>query len=181
MTNKALLNPVAINMVIDNEQENFSKSERKRQHHAFTTMGVALCALNRQQLQMFDLDDKLLEAIILAKKINSHSAQKRQRQYIGKLLAHLPQTQQQQIHEQLEELRQCAQTHTRRFHQLEVFRDSILAQGDSFIQQLVTDYPQLERRYLRQLYRQAQYEKERQQPPKSARKLFQYLREQIML
>ena len=61
----------------------------------------------------------------------------------------------------------------------EKLRDKLLAEGDDAIQQLLDEQPHLDRQKLRQLVRQAKKELEKAPESKSARDLFQYLRQEI--
>ena len=62
-------------------------------------------------------------------------------------------------------------------HQCERWRDRMLAEGDGVVNALVAEYPAAERQKLRQLVRDAQHESQTGQPPRSARRLYRYLRE----
>lgn len=69
------------------EIEYVSKSQLKRESHALQDLGKKLVALPADQLSRIPLDDPLLEAISLAKRIqNKRSALKRHYQFLGKLL-----------------------------------------------------------------------------------------------
>ncbi len=164
----------------NNTVDNYiSKSAIKRQFHAYTQLGVALCKLNNTELARLKLDEKLYDEINLAQNIKSHSAQKRQRQYIGKLISRLPDSEIEHIQQQLEQLKLQAAQQQQQFHRLEQYREQLLSHGESAIQPLLEQYPQLDRQHLRQLLRNARKESEQNRPPKSSRLLFQYLRENI--
>jgi ribosome-associated protein len=66
-----------------------SKSARKREYLAVQKLGEELISLKRSDLEQLELDDDLLQAILAAAVIKSHSALRRQKQYIGKLMRHL--------------------------------------------------------------------------------------------
>ena len=63
-----------------------SKSERKRQHLALQQLGERLIALSDDELASITLDDALRKAVRDARSIKSHSALRRQKQLIGKLM-----------------------------------------------------------------------------------------------
>ncbi len=63
------------------------------------------------------------------------------------------------------------------FHKLEVLRDRLIEQGDGAMDEVIELYPTADRQQLRSLIRNAQKEKATNKPPKSARQIFQYLRE----
>ena len=63
------------------------------------------------------------------------------------------------------------------FHKLENLRDRLIDQGDDAIAEVLNLWPDADRQQLRTLIRNAKKEKEGNKPPKSARQIFQYLRE----
>ncbi len=63
-----------------------SKSARKREFHALQKLGEDLIKLKEPDLLDMGLDEDLLEAVLAARRIKSHSALRRQKQYIGKLM-----------------------------------------------------------------------------------------------
>jgi ribosome-associated protein len=101
-----------------------SKSARKRQHLALQELGEALIRLGRADLECMPLDDSLLEAVIHAGSIQSHSALRRQRQLIGKLMRDADA---EAIRASLAALGQADRNATGLFHSAERWRDRILA------------------------------------------------------
>ena len=65
------------------------------------------------------------------------------------------------------------------FHKLEHIRDELIEVGDNKINELVSEYPELDRQRLRQLTRQAKKEKAANKPAKAYREIFQCLKEVI--
>jgi len=63
-----------------------SKSARKREFLALQKLGEQLIALRESDLREIGLDEELLEAVLDAREIKAHSALRRQKQYIGKLM-----------------------------------------------------------------------------------------------
>ena len=74
----------------DEESQEFgerpSKSARKREADAAQDLGTRLIGLRESDLRALNLDEKLLDAILLAKRITARGGLARQRQYIGKLM-----------------------------------------------------------------------------------------------
>jgi ribosome-associated protein len=66
-----------------------SKTARKREFLALQKLGEELIALKESDLRQIGLDEDLLEAVLEARKIKSHSALRRQKQYIGKIMRHV--------------------------------------------------------------------------------------------
>ncbi|MBD1389879.1 ribosome-associated protein [Neiella sp. HB171785] len=159
----------------EDELEWVSKTQRKQESEALQKLGRQLTEMGDQLLLKLPLDESLLEAIQLAKRIrNKREGYRRQIQYIGKLMR---QRDCDDIIKAIALIEAKKQQDNQAFHQLENTRDAIIAEGDSAIQQFIDDYPQADRQRLRQLSRGAQREQKQNKPPKSARELFKYLRE----
>ena len=63
-----------------------SKSAKKREYLALQKLGEELLTVKEPDLLSMDLDDDLLAAIQDARRIKSHGALRRQKQFIGKLM-----------------------------------------------------------------------------------------------
>ncbi len=63
-----------------------SKSARKREYLALQKLGEELLSLKDCDLDEIELDDDLRNAVLEARRIRSHGALRRQKQYIGKLM-----------------------------------------------------------------------------------------------
>lgn len=151
-----------------------SKSQRKRAAHASVDLGKRLTALGAQQLADLDLPEPLAEAVAQAQRMRPSGARKRQLQYIGKLLRGMDTTElQDQLSQQTHQQHQAQA----QFHQLEDWRDRLLAEGDVVVSELVQHWPQCDVQHLRQLVRKARQERLANQTPRAARALFRYLRE----
>ena len=81
------------------------------------------------------------------------------------------------IREQVETLVGTSKQAAANLHHIEKWRDDLLAEGDSALERLLTEYPTADRQFLRQLIRNAKKELQGNKPPKSARSLFKYLRD----
>lgn len=66
-----------------------SKSARKREYLALQQLGEELIPLLESDLRAMNLDEDLLDAVLKAKRIKKRGALRRQKQYIGKLMARL--------------------------------------------------------------------------------------------
>ncbi len=58
----------------------------KRDYLARQRLGEELIPLQESDLRAMGLDEDLLDAILEAKRLKKHGAQRRQKQYIGKLM-----------------------------------------------------------------------------------------------
>jgi ribosome-associated protein len=63
-----------------------SKSQLKRDSHALQVLGAQLLELSEEKLEKLPLDERLLDAIRLAKTIRAREGLRRQIQYIGRLM-----------------------------------------------------------------------------------------------
>ncbi len=63
-----------------------SRTQLKREVQSLQKLGEQLVALTPEQLQQIPMEEELLEAVLLAKKLKKHEAKRRQLQYIGSLM-----------------------------------------------------------------------------------------------
>jgi len=161
----------------DKEEEHYtSKSQLKREVEALQDLGVKLTELSAGTLKKFSMNESLLDALLFAQTIKSNGAKRRQMQYIGKLMRKVDA---EKIQRQYEQFQHAQSKLITKFHQLEMWRDRLLSEGDAAINALLEEEPQFERTRLRQLVRSAAKEKEKNKPSKSARHLFQYIKDTI--
>lgn len=153
-----------------------SKSEIKRDAEHLKKLGESLMALNPANLAKIPLDENVREAIELAQRLKLE-ARRRQIQYVGKLLRNVDH---EPIQEALDKVENRHNQQQALLHKLEMIRDDLVAQGDSVVNTLLNDYPELDRQHLRNLVRAAQKEKEANKPPKNYREIFQYLKSVIV-
>ncbi|EEX51140.1 hypothetical protein HMPREF0621_0330 [Pasteurella dagmatis ATCC 43325] len=159
----------------DQEQEEIiwvSKSEIKRDAEALKKLGEKLVNLTKAKLDKIPLDDKLLEAVELAQRLQKE-AKRRQLQYIGKILRSMDA---EPIEEALEKLENKHNQQQAMLHKLEMLRDQLIVNNNA-LTQLLDEYPQADSQHLRNLIRAAQKEKDQNKPPKAYREIFQYLKE----
>lgn len=156
------------------ELERPSKSALKREMTALQELGEALVALSDGDLATIPLDEKLLDAIMTARRITSHEGRRRQMQYIGKLMRA---TDVEPIVAAHNELLNGRQQRNRAFHELEALRDRLIAEGTAAMGDVLARWPEVDRQHLRQLIVAAVAERDQNRPPAAGRKLFRYLRE----
>lgn len=104
-----------------------SKSERKREQQALQALGEKLVDLGDDQLQELDLEARLREAIVDIRRMKSHEARRRQKQYIGKLMRDVDPV---PIHALLDRLRADDRRQKRVFANAERWRDRIVLEGN---------------------------------------------------
>lgn len=169
------LNDVPDNQEDDEDDEIIwvSKSEIKRDAEALKDLGAELVELGKNALEKVPLDDDLRAAVELAQRIKKEG-RRRQLQLIGKMLrARDPEP----IQTALDKLNNRHNQQVALFHKLEQLRDRLIEEGDDVVPDILALYPHADRQQLRSLVRNAQKEKATNKPPKSARQIFQYLRE----
>lgn len=158
----------------DDDSDQPSKSQRKRDAKALQQLGTELVELSSHQLEQFSLPDDLREAVDLARRIREKTGRKRQLQFIGKLLRQIDA---EPLRHQLDSLRSQDRETAAQLHRLEHWRERLIEEGDGAMTELLEAYPDADRQHLRQLIRNARQEREREQPPKWSRQLFRYLRD----
>jgi ribosome-associated protein len=124
-------------------------------------------------LKQLDLPERLFDAVREMKRINKFGAQRRQMQYIGRLMRDVEPA---PIIAKLEAWSGKSHQHIAWLHQLERWRDRLL-ENDAALTELLAEHPEADAQRLRALVRNAIKEKELAKPPKNYREIFQVLRE----
>jgi ribosome-associated protein len=159
----------------DEEELPPSKTKIKKQMHELRDLGEEITELSKDQLAQLDIPENLRDAIREMKNINKFGAQRRQMQYIGKLMRDVDTA---PILAKLDAWKGKSQHHIAYMHQLEHWRDRLL-ESDAALTELLAAHPQADAQRLRALIRNAQKEMEAQKSPKNFREIFQVLREII--
>lgn len=158
----------------DDFSDEKSKTQIKRELHALVELGQRLTTLKPDLLAKLPLTDAMRKALAEAPKHTANSAKKRHVQFIGKLMR------EQDIEGILalvDQVDSSTREYNERFHNLERWRDRLIAGDDTTLESFVVDYPDTDRQQMRSLIRHAQHEAARNKPPAAARKVFKYIRE----
>jgi ribosome-associated protein len=158
----------------ESDEERLSKSSRKREAASLQELGVKLSALPDQELKSLDLPDGLFTALRDLRRLPSHGAQVRQRQYIGKLMRNIDP---EPVLAKLAERKQRHDLEIRHFQQIERWRDRLLSERAAAVEELLQEYPTAERATLLRLLDKAEKERLEQRSPVGARELFAFLRQ----
>ncbi len=142
--------------------------------HALQDLGEELVSLNIEQLSKLPLTDELREAIHAVQNMSKRGARYRQMQYIGRLMRNVDSA---PIQEALDLLRNKNNRAAGQFHQLEKWRDALIAGNQLTLNEILEKFPSADRKHLSRLARIAQKEQEEGKPSKASRELFRYLRE----
>ncbi|RJE76840.1 hypothetical protein CWB96_10510 [Pseudoalteromonas citrea] len=165
--------------VIEEDIIYVSKSELKRDAQQYQQLALDLASMAKKQRDKLPLTDDLLQAMIVADKIRAKSeAYRRHMNYITKTL---------RTTENIAEIEAAIDLMLNKNNQadvllnkIEIIRDELIQQGDDKVNELLAEYPELERQKMRQLVRQAKKEASVEKPAKGYKELFQYLKEAMM-
>lgn len=157
----------------DDFTEPQSKTSRKRQATHAQDLGKKLAALKHEQLEQFDLPDKLSSAIADYQRFASHGAQRRQLQFIGRLMRDLDLA---AIENQLADLEGQSAAARYQFAQLEQWRDRLIDEPDA-LTGFIQAYPEVDRQQLRQLVKKVRTMADDEQRKRFARQLFRFIRD----
>jgi len=152
----------------DEEELPPSKTKIKKQMHELRDLGKELTELGKDQVAQLDIPENLRDAIREMHRINSFGAQRRQIQYIGKLMRNVDPA---PIIAKLDAWKGKSQQHTVYMHQLERLRERLL-ENDTALTELLAAHPQIDAQRLRTLIRNAQKEREAQKLPRIYAKSF---------
>src|SRR5271154_7550874 len=146
----------------ETEEARQSKSARKREAASLQELGVQLASLPDPGIAALDLPDKLFAALRDPKRLPSHGAQLRQRQYIGKLMRDIDP---EPILAKLAERKERPDSEIRHFQQIERWRDRLLSEPGAGLDELLREYPQVDRATLAKLLEKAEKERLEQRSP----------------
>ncbi|MBU2512210.1 DUF615 domain-containing protein [bacterium] len=156
------------------EDEEKSRTQKKREAEALQTLGKQLVSLSEDQIKALELPEKLEGAVIEAKRIKKHEALRRQMQYIGGLMRSVDP---EPIQAVIDDIATGRAQEASKHKLIEDLRDGLISGKKGLEEDVLRNYPEMDRQHLSQLIRNARKEKETGKPPKSARILFRKLRE----
>jgi ribosome-associated protein len=107
-----------------NESIPKSRTQLKKEAVALQRIGERLVALSGEQLKRMDIPQELMAAIEAIRGMTSHGARRRQLQYIGTIMRAVDV---EPIYQALLEIEQGAYSQAQAFHQLESWRDRLVA------------------------------------------------------
>lgn len=133
-----------------------SKSSRKREATAAQKLGQRLIALNNSELEALGLPERLLEAILLAKRITKRGGLARQHQFIGKLMRDVDPA---PLEAALDASARGGVFDANRHKSVEAWRARLLTEGPRALDDLVKWRPQADRKSLQALIAKATNER----------------------
>ena len=166
-----------------------SRTELKRESEELQKLGAELLTLRADLLNGLDLPEKLLEALLDAKRITNFEGKRRQLQFIGKLMRKLEPDTLEAARAALQAQHQGSARETLALHQAEQWRDRLIAQEDA-IGDWLRAFPGTDGQQLRALVRQARKDAPATDPAavskglaprhgRAYREVFQLVREQL--
>jgi ribosome-associated protein len=131
-----------------------SKSDLKKESDELQKLGADLLTLRGDLFNKLDLPDKLIEALNEAKRITNFEGKRRQMQFVGKLMRTLDESVIDAARQALDEQRNGSARETLALHQVETWRDRLIA-DDGALTDWLTLHTDTDVQALRALIRQA--------------------------
>ncbi len=157
----------------ESEELEKSKSQIKREFAELQRLGEQLVTLKPGQIASFTFSQTMLDALEEYTRIKNRTAQQRHIRRIGKLLADEDVS---SIRDTLERLDSNHPDKRRRLELLEQWRERLVADGDSALNEFSAICQAVDRHYLRQLIRAAQKELSSGKTQTATKKIFAYLK-----
>src|SRR5512138_1748803 len=130
-----------------------SRSQRRREALDVLRLAQTLSAMSDAQLRHVPLSADLLDEVRRARAVHQQIARKRQDQFLAKRMRQLDDPELEAIRAALEHDRDLARRESAALHQVEVWRDRLIAEGDDALAALLAEHAQADRQQLRQLAR----------------------------
>ena len=154
-------------------KERPNKTQLKRDMKVMHDLGKELVELPTSKFDQVTLSERMIDAVMLAKKLKK-SALQRQLRFISSIIK---EEDTDTIRLELNRIALPQQQGNDAFHDVENWRDRLIAGDNELINELLDKYPQADRQHIRQLVRNAVKETQQNKPPKASRLLFKYLKE----
>jgi len=148
-----------------------NKTQIKREIKVLNLLGKELIAMPDSALKKVPLSDAMRKEIRDGKRF-ARGALQRQLRRIAKLMDY---EDVEAIQREIERQKQPSKQQTAELHQLEQWRDRLIAGDEKLLTELIDQFPVIDRQHIRQLVRNAGAEQKKNKPPKSSRLLFRYL------
>ncbi|HXH64863.1 MAG TPA: ribosome biogenesis factor YjgA [Mariprofundaceae bacterium] len=157
-----------------NRVEGPSKSQKKRDARAIQDLGAELLEQKADFIRDLALPAEIEKALLEGQKMD-RGARKRQIKFIGRLLRDIDP---EPVQEALASLHADTAEDVRTFHQLEQWRDRLLAEGEAAVAELLAQAPAVDTAELHRILRTAAGA-EGEGRKKAGRTLFRFLRRQL--
>ena len=154
-----------------------SRGEQRRAALAVLDLALRLVEQSEATIARIPMDEDLRELVLASRKITAQIARKRQVHYLAKHMRREEDAALEAIRAALEHGKADGRREAQALHQVEYWRDRLIADGDVALGELLLAHPHADRQHLRQLARNAHQEKLKNKPPHAFRELFRELRE----
>jgi ribosome-associated protein len=148
-----------------------NKEELKRKHKALYALGKELVELPESLFVTIPLSERIKDQIFAAKKFKKAALQRQLRFICGLMLEEDTDA----IREALRLIKLPHKKNMAKFHQLETWRDQLIAGDKATFTEILNIHPSANRQYINQLIRNTAKEAKQNKPLKSSRILFKYL------
>jgi len=146
-----------------------TKGELKRQAQSVQDLANRLIDAPAGVADGLDLPEKLADAIALARRITSHAARVRQRQFVAKLMRGIDPA---PLAAALDARADAARLEAARFKRAERWRDRLIARGPAALAEFSAGHPAADRAELARLVAEAVAERQGSRAAGAGRKLF---------
>lgn len=160
-----------------------SRTKLKEAAHELQELGAEIIDLPAERLKKLSLlmPERLMDAVVLARKVTAHGGRRRQMLYVGKIVREMTDEDVAAIRAAIASYNQTDAASIAKFHELERWREQLLANDDTLTEFIQTHTraasPDTLQR-LRALIRNARKEREQpNKPPQNYRELFQLLKD----
>ena len=162
-----------------------SKTQIKQEMLDLQALGKAIADLPGAVYQSMPVPDSLDEAIKTLARIKNWNAQKRQLQYIGRVMRELSEHEVELLQLALDDYELGRKKLNREFHRLEQLREQLISGDKDCVNSIIAEHPNIDRQAFMQIVRAAQkeYELNTQLSDNAAKnlkhykKLFQFLKQ----
>ncbi len=154
------------------EEAGRGRKERKVRAQDAQKLGVRLLALSPEELARLELPEELAEALLLAKRLK-REAQRRQLQFIGRLMRSIDTA---PLRDYFEGRDEENAREVDRLQRIDRWRNELVAGDEHVLQEILDVCPAVDLDHLSDLTGQARAEAAADKPPRGSRALFRYLR-----
>jgi len=165
-----------------------SKTELKRESDQLQKLGEALLTLRSDLMDSLRLPEKLLDALVEARRITNFEGKRRQMQFVGKLMRGLDEEQLQSVRDALEIQQKGSALNAMALHEAERWRDELIETEDA-LDRWIVQHPRTDIQQLRALIRQARKDHQPDQDAisrglaprhgRAYREIFQFVKEAL--
>lgn len=162
----------------DNPDHDYGPTRTQQRRDALAVLAFAtqLSEMPPSKLARAELPEDVLREIDSLRRITSNIARKRQLAFLAKVMRRYEDDAFETARALLGENREKQRQETAAMHRLEALRDRLL-EDENALQEVIDQYPSIDRQHVRSLIRQARIERDGNKPPRAYREIFQLLKQ----